>query len=158
MWKFGESKAQTEKIWQPKVVGGHPCICLCLYLLLVHKAPRGLPLQVLVNIRRPVDPAVLVCVRSELLPCLAEDRLHVQVVLHEDEDEPHHDDERGHLVVEFEEGPIDFCLVASKPLHHLGDDWQLVDYRVWGHLGKCTAVLLFTWPSFSEDNTVILVR
>ena len=106
MWQLGKGEAKAEQVWQPKVVGSHPCICLCLYLLLVHKAPGCLALEVFVHVCRPMDPTVLVSVRRELLSGLTEDCLDVQVVLNEDKDEADHDDEGGHLVVEFEEGAV----------------------------------------------------
>ena len=104
-------------------------------MLLVHKAPSCLALQMFVHIRRPMDPTVLVGVRRELLglACLADDCLHVQVVLDEDEDEADHDYEGGHLVVEFEEGAVNFRLVTSEPFHHFGYDRKLVNYCVWRH-------------------------
>ena len=88
-----------------------------------------------VHIRRPMDPTVLVGVRRELLGLarLADDCLHVQVVLDEDEDEADHDYEGGHLVVEFKEGAVNFRLVTSEPFHHFGYDRKLVNYCVWRH-------------------------
>ena len=138
MWQLGKGEAKAEQVRQPKVVGGHPGICLCLYLLLVHKAPSCLALEVFVHVCRPMDPTVLVSVRRELLSGLTEDCLDVQVVLNEDKDEADHDDEGGHLVVELEEGAVDFGLVASKPFHHLGYDRKLVNDRVWRHFSALT--------------------
>ena len=164
MRQLGKSKAKAEKVGQPKVVSSHPGVCFCLYLLLVYKAPGCLALQVFMHVSRPVDPAVLVGIRRELLPCLAQDCLYVQVVLHKHEDEAHHDDEGGHLVVEFEEGSIDLGLVTSEPFHHFGYDWKLVNYSVRRHFStECvqkncnwTVELLSNWPNLPglcPDNT-----
>ena len=133
MGQFGESKAKAEQVGQPKVVSGHPGVRFCLYLLLVDKTASGLALQVFVHICRPVDPAVLVGIWGELLACLAQDCLDIQVIFHKHKYEAHHDDEGGHLVVEFEERSINFSLVTSEPFHHFGYDWQFVNYSVWRH-------------------------
>ena len=64
---------------------------------MIDEAAGGPALQVLVDIGRPVNPAVLVGIGGELLAGLAQNRLHIQVVFHKHKNEPDHDDESRRL-------------------------------------------------------------
>ena len=83
------------------------------------------------NVGVSVYPAVEFGVGLHLV--MTNDGLLVKVVLHGDEEETEHDEDRAGLVVELEQRAVDLYSLVHEPLDELAEERQPVPYAEGSH-------------------------
>jgi len=93
-------------------------------LALINKTSSGLALQMVPHIGSTVDPAVGPCI---IVATLADNGSSIQMIFQENEEQSKHHNERGCLVVKFEQRIVYREFVTLEPFEKAADKGQPVD-------------------------------